>query len=266
MIYITLKGGLGNVLFQIAAAKSLSIDNNVDFCVTNLDEHLKYLNNDNHYNPNLKYAEEYKLIFPYLSYTLPITNILKIDYPFEFRDIKIPKQDVLIDGFFQSEKYFKHNKKEIIDFLSPPEFVKEIIKTKYSFINNVRTTSIHVRRGDYLHHEEYHPTQTLEYYKSSIEILKDNTDLFVVFSDDINWCKENLKLDNILYIEGEKDYIELYLMSMCDNNIIANSSFSWWGAWLNQNEDKIVIGPTKWFGPRITSSSKDIIPDSWIKI
>lgn len=266
MIYISLKGGLGNILFQIAAAKSLSVDNNVEFSVTNLDEQIKLLNNDNHYNPLLTHAEEYRLILPNILNKKPDKNILMISYPFEYHNIQLPKQDVLIDGFFQSEKYFLHNRKEIIEFLSPPDFIKETIKTKYSFINDTRTSSIHVRRGDYLRHVEYHPTQTLEYYKKSIEILKDKTDLFVVFSDDIDWCKESLKLDNIIYIENEKDYIELYLMSMCNNNVIANSSFSWWGAWLNQNENKIVISPTKWFGPKITSSSKDIIPDSWVKI
>ena len=96
MIYITLKGGLGNVLFQLAAAKSLSIDNNVDFCVTNLNEQINLINDDNHYNPSIKHAEEYKLIFPKFLTEKPVTNILKINYPFEFCDIKIPNKDVLI--------------------------------------------------------------------------------------------------------------------------------------------------------------------------
>jgi hypothetical protein len=96
-------------------------------------------------------------------------------------------------------------------------------------------------------------------------MLKDKTDQFLVFSDDINWCEENLKLENSIYINDEKDYNELYLMSLCDNNIIANSSFSWWGAWLNKNDDKLVVGPTKWFGPAINHKTSDILPDEWIK-
>lgn len=92
------------------------------------------------------------------------------------------------------------------------------------------------------------------------------TDLFIVFSDDIEWCEENLPKDNFYYIKNEKDYIELYLMSMCNNNITCNSSFSWWGAWLNKKEDKKVIGPKIWFGSAINHNTDDIIPQSWIKL
>ena len=99
-----------------------------------------------------------------------------------------------------------------------------------------------------------------------IDMLKDETDLFVVFSDDIKWCKEHIKPSNVIYIENEKDYIELYLMSICNNNIVSNSSFSWWGAWLNKNEDKKVIGPLKWFGTAITHNTDDVLPNNWIKI
>jgi len=137
---------------------------------------------------------------------------------------------------------------------------------KYNFLKNKKTTSIHVRRGDYVNHPNHHPTQSLEYYLEAIKILKDETELFLVFSDDINWCKENIKLDNVVYIENEKDYIELYLMSVCTNNIISNSSFSWWGAWLNKNEDKKVIGPLKWFGDAIKHNTGDVLPENWIKL
>jgi hypothetical protein len=107
--------------------------------------------------------------------------------------------------------------------------------------------------------------QTIEYYNKSIEHLKDITDLFIVFSDDIEWCKNNIKSENIIYIQDEKDYIEIYLMSLCDNNIISNSSFSWWGAWLNRNENKIVIGPKIWFGSEIQHNTSDILPEKWVK-
>lgn len=270
MIYCILKGGLGNMLFQIAAAKSIAIDTNNDCSFPNLISHLQYLNSDNTYNPNLTHSHEYMQIFKNLKHS-PITHNLNeyvylMEFPFEFVEPKDIKQHTLINGFFQSEKYFKHNREAILDYLDFSFISKDYISEKYDFINTVRTTSIHVRRGDYVNHPNHHPTQSIEYYMKGVDIVKSETDLFVIFSDDIEWCKKNLKLEKVLYIEGEKDYIELYLMSLCDNNIISNSSFSWWGAWLNKNPMKKVIGPLKWFGAAIQHNTGDILPENWIKI
>jgi hypothetical protein len=90
----------------------------------------------------------------------------------------------------------------------------------------------------------------------------------LIFSDDINWCKNNLliKNKNIFFIEGNQDYIDLWLMSMCKNNIMANSTFSWWGAWLNKNPNKKVFVPRTWFGNMIKHNTKDLIPNTWIQI
>ena len=97
--------------------------------------------------------------------------------------------------------------------------------------------------------------------------MKPDTEIFVVFSDDIKWCKENFIGNNFYFVENEKDYIEMYLMSSCNNNIISNSSFSWWSAWINENENKKIIGPKNWFGPSLSNiSDRDIIPLEWIKI
>jgi hypothetical protein len=266
MIYCNLKGGLGNMLFQIAATKSISIDNNTKCSFPNLNSHLEYLNSDDTHNPNLKHSNEYLKLFKNLNTELPTENINTIEYPFEFINKEIGNENIFIDGFFQSEKYFKHNRKEILKLIDFSFISKNYINEKYNFIGNKKTTSIHIRRGDYVNYPNIHPTQSLEYYKQSIDILKDKTDLFIVFSDDINWCKENLILENIVYIDDEKDYIELYLMSLCDNNITANSSFSWWGGWLNENPNKIVIGPLKWFGNDIHHNKGDILPNNWIKL
>jgi hypothetical protein len=89
---------------------------------------------------------------------------------------------------------------------------------------------------------------------------------FIVFSDDEKWIKENIKGKNIIYIQRNHDYIDLYLMSQCNHNIIANSTFSWWGAWLNNNQNKKVVAPTKWFGVNKKLDTKDLIPETWIKI
>jgi hypothetical protein len=266
MIYCNLKGGLGNMLFQIAAAKSIAIDTNNDCSFPNLISHLQYLDSDGVYNPSLKHSSEYMQLLKNLKTTPIIEHVHYLEYPFEYIETQITKQNTLIDGFFQSEKYFKHNRQEILDLLDFSFISKDYISEKYSFIDSGRTTSIHVRRGDYVNHPNHHPTQSIEYYLNAIEILNEDTDLFVVFSDDINWCKKNLKLDNIIYIEDEKDYIELYLMKKCTNNITSNSSFSWWGAWLNENPSKKVVGPLKWFGNAIQHNTGDVLPEKWIKI
>jgi hypothetical protein len=262
MIYCNLKGGLCNMLFQIAATKSLAIDNNTYFSFPNLISHLNYLNSDDIFNPKLKHSFEYLNLFDKLSYSMIQRDIKLLIFPFEYVKPEKIEGDVLIDGFFQSEKYFKHNRQSILDM-----FIFNFkLDKKYDFFKEKKVTSVHVRRGDYLNYPNHHPTQSLEYYLQSFEILKGETELFVVFSDDINWCKENLKLNNVIYIENEKDYIELYLMSICSHNIISNSSFSWWGAWLNKNENKKVIGPLKWFGEAIKHNTNDILPEQWIKI
>jgi len=134
--------------------------------------------------------------------------------------------------------------------------------------------SIHIRRGDYTSNvnSNIHGTCSLEYYKKATEYMQNKyKDIYYyIFSDDITWVKENLKLENAVYIESEEKRIpheDIYLMSLCSNNIIANSSFSWWGTWLNNNLNKTVIAPKRWFEDnKLHAQSQDIVCDSWIKI
>ena len=269
MIYTNLKGGLGNIIFQIVATKSFAYDKRVECSFPNLHSYLSFLNQEMTHNPKLNHSFEYLEnldFFKNLNTSSPETDIPTYYFDFCYHDIQLPNDDFYIDGFFQSEKFFGHNRKNILEWLKIPNPIKEIIDTKYGHYLNKKTTSIHVRRGDYVKLSHIHYVQPVEYFLNSIDILKDKTELFLIFSDDIEWCKENIKLSNCVYIEDEKDYIELYLMSLCENNIISNSSFSWWGAWLNENENKTVIGPTNWFNPSCGISSRDVIPGSWIKI
>ena len=100
-----------------------------------------------------------------------------------------------------------------------------------------------------------------------LSIVSNKIDVILVFSDDIKWCKENFIGDNFIFVENEKDYIDLYLMSMCNHNIISNSSFSWWGAWLNQSKEKVVISPEKWYGPNKGDRNlDDLLMSDWILI
>ena len=153
-------------------------------------------------------------------------------------------------------------------------FKLELISNKnLSLAKTIRETnsvSIHVRRGDYLMEIGW-DTCNLEYYNKAIKYIEQILPhcTFYVFSDDILWCMKNLTNKyNFIYVDwnkGNDSWQDMYLMSQCKNNIIANSTFSWWGAWLNNNPQKIVITPSIWFNDR-NPNDCDIIPDNWIKI
>ncbi|NRD31334.1 alpha-1,2-fucosyltransferase [Shewanella sp. DC2-4] len=142
-------------------------------------------------------------------------------------------------------------------------------------IDNNESVAIHIRRGDYISNEESNSIHGIcdnsYFYKSlnylrSNNIVSDNAKLFI-FSDDIQWCKENLKFDfSTVFIEGDskRPEVDMHLMSKCKHQIISNSTFSWWGAWLNTNPDKCIIAPKQWF--KTTLDSVDIIPKQWVRI
>jgi len=253
MLSCNLVGGLGNYLFQIATVYSLSIDNN-DFCVFNNKNSVTVHKHFNTYTPNifrnLKISEESFTS----SYSEPFFHFKKIPY----------QKNLKLNGYFQSEKYFVHNRNLILDLFSIDDDSKNYIKDKYDDILNKKTCSIHIRRGDYLNLPNHHPVCSLDYYNKAIEMM--DVDLFLIFSDDIEWCKKNFIGDKFIFIDKNTDYIDIWLMSLCDNNIIANSSFSWWGAWLNKNPDKKVIAPNKWFGTAIQHNTNDLTPEVWIKL
>ena len=178
------------------------------------------------------------------------------------------KDETNINGFFQSELYFKHIENDIRQLF---EFKKNIQDKSNLILNEKKKTklvSIHVRRSDYLGLQHQYNLLDVEYYQKAINLFDDDVYQYLIFSDDINWCKEIFgKNEMIDYIEGNDPYIDLYLMSQCDHNIIANSTFSWWGAWLNKNKNKKVIVPSVWFNPnRKDLDTKDMIPKDWIKI
>jgi len=256
MISCFLKGGLGNFMFQIATTYSLAKDNKCEVTF-----------NDKKYFKVHKSLDEYKNnIFRNINFNNNTEYSFIYNEPhFNFQPIPFRK-NILLNGYFQSEKYFSHNRNEILRLFSPNEKNLNYIYNKYGNILTKNTTSIHVRRGDYLKLQNHHPLCEMDYYKKSIDVIGKNS-TFIVFSDDINWCKENFKYKDITFIENEKDYIDLYIMSMCKNNIMANSSFSWWGAWLNKNQNKKIIAPKKWFGEsKKNVDTKDLYPKSCIKI
>lgn len=137
-------------------------------------------------------------------------------------------------------------------------------------IKNSQSVSIHIRRGDYIGlNSIYGDICTIQYYKDSIEMIKQKVEnpIFIFFSDDMAWVKENFNIPDAEYIDWntkENAYIDMFLMSNCKHNIIANSTFSWWGAYLNRNSDKIVIAPSKWIN--LPNQKLNIFPKNWIKL
>jgi len=254
MVSTYLQGGLANFCFQIVAAYSLAIDNKDEAFFYEDIAHQGH-NSINSYKDN---------IFKKINFKSgnPTPSLIFNEVGFEYN--KIPYQpNMFMVGYFQSEKYFKHNRESILDLFSINSEIGHYIDEKYGYLLDSNSCSLHVRRGDYLSLPDYHPVCTMDYYRNAIAEFSDDT-RFLVFSDDIQWCKENFKGDNFHFIEGEKDYVDLYLMSLCNNNIIANSSFSWWGAWLNNTPNKKVIAPKQWFGKAKQLNTKDLIPETWI--
>tara|TARA_R110000744_G_scaffold380370_1_gene500962 strand:- start:825 stop:1574 length:750 start_codon:yes stop_codon:yes gene_type:complete len=247
MISCKLTGGLGNYLFQIAAASTLAHKNNDDTLFDFVDV------GQAHKNINL-YTDT---ILRNISIGNPAhEHIYSEPSDFSYREIPYTK-NLMLEGYFQSAKYL--DREHILELYKIDDDTQEYIDARYSFrLKN--SISIHIRRGDYIGRSN-HPVQGMEYYNEAIKHFSNAN--FIVFSDDIEWCKENFKGDEFTFIE-EDDYIELYLMSMCQHNIIANSTFSWWGAWLNKNKDKMVIAPSNWFGTNKKLKTENIYGKNWI--
>lgn len=183
-------------------------------------------------------------------------------------------RNAYLEGYWQSETFFKS--------------VEELIKEDFTFVNelndnnkelaekikNTNSISIHIRRGDYISnpkvYEAYGKVCSIDYFKKAISYILEKVDNpnFFVFSNDIDWVKSNLEFkDPVTYVDwngGDQSYIDMQLISLCKHNIISNSSFSWWGAWLNRNENKLVLTPNRW--KDIKDFNNDRIPASWIQI
>jgi hypothetical protein len=205
----------------------------------------------------------------YLGHALDYRNE-KIDFIFKENSFSYSEEHTTIPsngsvdlyGYFQSEKYFSEYfsliKKEFTFKKKIVDICNEFIENNNLNMNNL--VSLHIRRGDYLNLKDYHPLQSNEYYINAIEQFKDKQ--FLIFSDDIQWCKTSglFKPYSVFY-SNRNDYEDLYLMTKCSGHIIANSSFSWWGAWLGGNT---TIAPKNWFGERGPSNWNDIYCENWI--
>lgn len=252
-----LMGQLGNQMFIIAAATSLALDHGAIPVF-----------------PDLVQSNQYNIPWNYerLFHVLPVQQPGPVSVVYKeprFCYQPIPYQpNMKLFGYFQSEKYFSSHKEEILELFAPPtDVITYLSKTYADILAHPLTVSIHVR----FYHEDpggkVHPTCSREYFLKAMEFFPEEA-LFVVFSNNMEKCKRLLRgiRKNFRLIEGQDHFCDLYLMSFCKHNIIANSSFSWWAAYLNRNPDKQVIAPKLWFNPKYGADIKDLLPDGWIKI
>jgi hypothetical protein len=256
MIIVNIQGGLCNQLFQWACGFNLSKTQEVFFDPSFFA---------NQFVNTTVTRREY-LLDKILNVNIPLLNnqvyqrfkekpIEIISDNFHYKDFNFKAdKNYILNGYWQSEKYFGQSKNDIKNNFNWPE-----IKN----FNFEHSCSIHARRGDYITTQHVHPLQTIDYYKKAIEILNPKGNIFI-FSDDINWCKSNLSFENCIFMENNTNIQDLKYMSLCKDNIIANSSFSWWAAFLNQNKNKKIICPKNWFSDHTNDS--DIKNPNWIQI
>jgi len=280
-------GGLGNQLFQIFATISCAMDANTKFYFFNIEKLGEGINGctvrPTYWN---NFLIRMRIFLRPLTHSLPVMKIVR-ENGFHYTELPVNKitaenKDIMLHGYFQSYKYFEKNFNAIYNIIGIENMKKKIHKKM--FISNSffdKTISVHFRIGDYKLLQDYHPIAKYEYYKNALNHIQNiNKDIFYTILyfcenidiDDVNIIINQLKesFPNFTFLRvGDylQDWEQMLLMSSCEHNIIANSSFSWWGAYFNINNSKIVCYPAKWFGDKAnTSSTVDLCPPEWIKI
>jgi len=284
MIITNIKAGLGNQLFQYALGRKLALKNNetlkLDISGYPKQTLRKYGLSVFNIEENIADDQEVKR----LKYPLGILSMVWRRFSFKIlrrhhvgwepNTLKSleKKKNFYLDGFWQSYKYFDDVADTIRRDFTLKEPLEKISPELNEKIKGTNSISLHIRRSDYLNPkvQKQFGSCSLNYYAQAIKIIsgKIPDPVFFVFSDDPTWVKENLKLEFPMVAVSDyqlKDFQEMTAMSLCKHNIIANSSFSWWGAWMNANPDKIVISPDKWFNDG-SLNIDDLIPASWTRI
>lgn len=288
MIVVWLGGGLGNQMFQYALGRRLAIKFNVPLKLDiswfgmNQLRTFKLLNfnisadiasvEDTTLAKGHQCNKNLHIIFEQLKPYYRRSWVRQQRLQFDPNVFKVSKT-IYLEGYWQSERYFKD-----IDHILHKDFTLKSISSSQNqamafSIYQADSISLHVRRGDYVSNPQtsnVHGICSLNYYENAIatvsQVVRDPH--FFIFSDDIEWVKQNLKMrypaTYIVHNGAEKDFEDLHLMSLCKHHIIANSTFSWWGAWLCTNPDKIVVAPQKWFNT--SDDSSDIVPASWLRL
>jgi len=241
-------GRIGNQMFQYAALVGVSKKTGFDYGITihKSDDIWNCFNLDDIFELDIKPFEgeiTNQYCEPYYSFCDDIFNI---------------PDNTDIHGYFQSTKYFEHCHDEILrQFTFKQEHLSKVKQYGTNF------TSIHVRRGDYIGSGNFYACHMMNYYNKACDIIGD--DKYLVFSDGIDWCNDNFVGDKFVVVDDLNDYESLCLMSRAKNNIIANSSFSWWASYLNPNPNKRIVAPIKWFGD-LQRNVEDLYMGNWILV
>lgn len=283
MIIVKLQGGLGNQMFQYATAKSVASHSKVYLDTSFLEQ--KNQTNESFTTrklalsnfENIKLNKASKLAIWLVKNNYPFKKLISPNFTsiyqselnewVNFESIK--SSSIYLDGYFQSEDYFKRIRKQLLlDFkFKKVSVFNEDIANKIN--SDTNAVAIHVRRGDYLKPaiDAFHGLLPITYYQLAIKKIEEKINHlhYYIFSDDPDWCKVDFQfLKNFTIVSNahSEDWEDMYLMSICKHNIIANSSYSWWSAWLNNNPDKNVIAPKNWFA----NTPIDVVPKAWTKI
>ena len=280
MIYIELMGGLGNQLFQIFCGLAYSFENKIPFKINNnKPDKVSPLDN---ISKRPTYWDNFLINLSKFTYNNNINlPVYREKTFFKYDKIPVIAQDFKLFGYYQSYKYFETQYKNIIKLIGLEERKTQIFeKNKALFIGNKKPISLHFRIGDYVKNETLHPILNINYYIKSISFFKDKINniernnyilIFGEFKDkekiEQNIQKINVEFPNLEILICDYniiDYEQMLLMSLCQHNIIANSSFSWWAAYFNNNSEKIVCYPNVWNGS--TKDTQDLFPINWNKI
>ena len=259
-------GRLANQMFQYATLKGIASKHGYDYTLPPSEFNDPY--------------HDHQLLEAFELASLPRENIRinetgkRLDeghFHFNSGLYKNCPDNVDIFGYFQTEKYFKEFEKEVKSDFTFKESILTPAKEYREQVGSDEVISLHIRRGDYVK-QPWHPCQTLEYYEkalSQIPLVYDSCTIpVIIFSDDPDWVLEQniFESDRFYVSQGNSNVFDTCLMTLCQYHIIANSSFSWWGAWLA--DSKKVIAPKQWFGPPLSeeNDTKDLVPEEWIKL
>lgn len=273
MIIVQLCGGMGNQMFQYAMGRNISIKYDVPL---KLD--LSFLKNRN-MGPNFVYRDyDLDLFNIKEDFQINTTNFIRIgEQHFHYNSnveniLKDRSKDFLLCGYWQSPKYFIDNESVIrndFSFKNPIDVSGRVFDMLSDIVSS-NSIMLNVRRTDYLN-TNFHGVMGMDYINRCVSHIENfvNDPKYFVFSDDVDWCRNNIKLSNMTIVDhsykGDRFGSYLQLMKSCKHFVIPNSSFAWWSAWLNDSADKIVISPKKWFTD-ISINTNDLIPSSWIRI
>jgi hypothetical protein len=253
-----LMGGLGNQMFQIAKAKTEGFIRGKPvyfrpFSFIPMDGRQTF-----HYLGNVFRNIDFKMELG------PVRRVCESSWAYG----DVPYDDsapVEFFGYFQSGKNFKDQKERIRELFAPTESFVQKMKDLYPAMWNADSVSIHVRRGDYLSISDVLPVVGKSYIDASLQSIGASGPIFI-FTNDKEWVANHLRYENAIIVSGLEDYEDLWAMSLCGHNVMSNSSFSWWGAFLNANQNKKVCCPSTWFGPKGEKDFQDVYEKEWTLI